>query len=87
MEDFIPIDIDKLQVLIEEDINSVLQEHNGFCNLDIVEDGVNPKIFLSFFGGCKGCSSAFGETLNQIQNFLRTELNMNNLEVINTDTT
>lgn len=84
MEHF--IEIDKLQLLIDEDINSILKEHNGFCILDLVEDGLEPKIFISFFGGCQGCSSSFGETLNQIQNYLRIELGISNLVVINTET-
>jgi Fe-S cluster biogenesis protein NfuA len=84
------ISIDKLQELIEEDINPALAMHSGFCVLDAVEDekdGEPPKVFLSFFGGCDGCPSAFTSTLAQIQNLLRAELEIETLEVINTETT
>jgi len=84
---FYNIPIDKLQELLEEDINPALGTHNGFCVLDAVEDGEEPKIFLSFFGGCQGCPSAFSTTLSQIQNLLRDELGIDNLEVVNTETT
>lgn len=81
------IPVDKLHTLIEEDINPALAMHDGFCVLDAVEDGEEPKIFLSFFGGCDGCPSAFGATLSQIQSLLRTELEIDILEVVNTETT
>ena len=83
------LDIDKLHKALEEDINPGLKIHDGFCTLDAVEEeeGETPKIFLSFFGGCQGCPSAFTSTLNQIQNFLRIELEIETLEVINTETT
>lgn len=81
------IPIDKLHELIEEDINPALGVHGGFVVLDGVEDGEEPKVFLSFFGGCQGCPSSFSTTLSFIENFLRTELEIENLNIVNTETT
>jgi Fe-S cluster biogenesis protein NfuA len=84
---YLNIDIDKLNKVLEEDINAALSSHNGFCTLDHVEGGDTPKIYLSFFGGCDGCPSSFSTTLLQIQELLREEFALPSLMVINTETT
>lgn len=80
------IDVEKLQCIIEEDINPALSMHNGFIVLDAVEN-YPPKVFISFFGGCQGCPSSIGATLNLITSMLREDLNLPELEVFNTEMT
>jgi|JI7StandDraft_1071085.scaffolds.fasta_scaffold1107752_1 Fe-S cluster biogenesis protein NfuA len=47
--------IDKIQRIIEEDINPYLAMHSGGCELLDIEDGV---VTLRMYGGCSGCPSS-----------------------------
>ncbi len=47
--------IEKIQKIIEEDINPYLAMHAGGCELLDVEDGV---VTLRMYGGCSGCPSS-----------------------------
>ena len=47
--------LDKIQKLIEEDINPYLALHSGGCELLDYDDGV---VTLRLFGGCSGCPSS-----------------------------
>ena len=47
--------IEKIQRIIEDDINPYLAMHAGGCELLDVEDGV---VTLRMYGGCSGCPSS-----------------------------
>ncbi len=47
--------IEKIQKIIEDDINPYLAMHAGGCELLDIEDGV---VTLRMYGGCSGCPSS-----------------------------
>lgn len=47
--------IEKIQQVIEDDINPYLAMHSGGCELVDVDDGI---VTLRMFGGCSGCPSS-----------------------------
>jgi Fe-S cluster biogenesis protein NfuA len=47
--------IDKIQKVIEEDINPYLALHSGGCELLDYDNGI---VTLRLFGGCSGCPSS-----------------------------
>ena len=47
--------IDRIQKVIEEDINPYLAMHSGGCELLDLDDGI---VTLRMFGGCSGCPSS-----------------------------
>lgn len=47
--------IEQIKEVIENEINPMLQLHQGGCELLDVEDGV---VILRLFGGCSGCPSS-----------------------------
>lgn len=47
--------IENIKEVIENEINPMLQLHQGGCELLDVDDGV---VILRLFGGCSGCPSS-----------------------------
>ncbi len=47
--------IERIQQVIEDDINPYLQMHSGGCELLDFDDGI---VTLRLFGGCSGCPSS-----------------------------
>lgn len=47
--------IERIQQVIEEDINPFLAMHQGGCELLDFEDGI---VTIRMFGGCSGCPSS-----------------------------
>ena len=47
--------IERIQQVIEDDINPYLAMHSGGCELVDVDDGI---VTLRMFGGCSGCPSS-----------------------------
>lgn len=71
--------------MIDEEINPSLAAHNGFVILAKVERGIPTKIILEFYGGCAGCPARFTSTLKTIESYLRAELDMEDLIVLNAE--
>ncbi len=77
---------ERISSIIKEDINPALSDHNGFVDLIEVEyDNEQLLVALQFYGACQGCSSSTGATKIMIQNYLKEELDTENLTVINVD--
>lgn len=55
--------IDKINKVIEEDINPYLEMHSGGCELIDVDDGI---VTIRMFGGCAGCPSSHITLFNGI---------------------
>jgi len=62
------LNTENLEKVIDEEINPSLAMHSGFVQLAALEDN---RIILSFHAGCAGCPSSRGNTLFQIQSYLR----------------
>lgn len=74
----------KIEFLIEQDINPGLESHDGFVEflkIELVDDEF--YIHLRFSGSCGGCKSSTGSTLKFIQNHFRMELENEKVFVVN----
>jgi len=79
---------DKIENIINDEINVGLATHNGFITFDEFEEkGDTVKVYISFYGGCSGCPGALTSTLAWIENYLSHKLDNSNIQVINTETT
>jgi len=78
--------LEKINEIFEEDINPSLAMHAGSATVKNVweESGV-VKVTIEFHGGCAGCTSSQDATLEGIQNYLREELEKEDLEVLKED--
>lgn len=75
-----------IEKLLKEEINPALAEHNGFAELiDIEPCDDSWKAVIEFFGACGGCPSSTGRTLKSIEFYLREELTMPGLRVVNVE--
>jgi Fe/S biogenesis protein NfuA len=55
--------LEKIQKIIDDDINPYLAMHSGGCELVDVDDGV---VTIRLFGGCSGCPSSHITLFNGI---------------------
>jgi Fe-S cluster biogenesis protein NfuA len=60
--------IEKIQEVIDKEINPMLELHSGGCELVDVEDGV---VSLKMYGGCSGCPSSAITLFNGITPILK----------------
>lgn len=77
----------KVEELFKQDINPALAMHEGSVTLKSIRETDDLAIVLvNFHGACSGCDSSRGGTLVGIQEYLKEELNMPNLLVVNEGT-
>ena len=75
---------EKIQKLFEEYINPSLDMHDGSAeikNIDFIDEEI--KVTIKFQGSCVGCPSAENSTLVGIQEFLKEELQISELQILN----
>jgi NifU-like protein len=76
----------RVEEILKDEINPALAQHNGFAELLEVEPCEDSwKVVIEFFGACGGCPSSVGATLQSIEFYLREELSMPKLRVINVE--
>jgi len=77
---------DQIKEILEEAINPMLASHFGSVSLDKIEtiDKIQ-YIYLNFEGSCSGCPSSFSGTLKSIEFYLKEELDVPQLIVINSE--
>ena len=75
---------EKIEEIFEEDINPSLAMHGGSAEVVSVQENENSLIVnINFQGSCVGCSSAEEGTLVGIQEFLKENLDLEELLVVN----
>ncbi len=61
----------EIKTLIEQEINPVLNQHNGACEFVDFSDG---KLLVKLVGGCTGCPGRKMTFMNGIVPFIKSNL-------------
>ena len=75
----------RIDAMIDEEINPGLSVHRGFVILAGVEIGTPTRFILEFHGGGAGCPASFTFTLKTIEKHLRDSLEIGDLVVLNAE--
>ncbi len=74
---------ERIEEIFEDDINPSLAMHAGSAtikNITISDEKID--VIIEFHGACSGCASSESATLEGIQEYLREDLESENLFVI-----
>ena len=77
---------EQIKQILNEAINPMLAEHFGSVSIEKIEEVNNTQyVYLNFEGGCSGCPSSYSGTLKSIEFYLREELDLPQLTVVNSE--
>ena len=62
---------EKIQTVLEKEVNSYLKLHSGSCELLDFDDGI---VTIRMHGGCSGCPSSQSTLLNGILPILKEKI-------------